>query len=84
MVIQLGNSLYPPARTIIEIDDKEWIDDEDDIQLLFTISTISEDIQILNTIENYESSLEYEHDQFEEKSNIEYFSSRQMSLYSME
>jgi len=64
-----GNStkkftLYPPARTIIEIDDNEWIDDENDIQPLFTISTISEDSQILNTMENFESSLEYEHDQF--------------------
>ena len=35
-------------------------------------------------MENFESSPEYEHDQFQEKSNIEYLSSRQMSLYSME
>ena len=33
---------------------------------------------------NFESSPEYEHDQFQEKSNIEYLSSRQMSLYFME
>ena len=35
-------------------------------------------------MENFESSPEYEHDQFQEKSSIEYLSSRQMSLYSME
>ena len=40
MYISDGNStkkftLYPPARTITEIDDKEWIDDENDIQPLF-------------------------------------------------
>ena len=60
-------NLYPPSRTITEIDDKEWIDDENDIQPLFTISNISEDSQILNTMENFESSPEYEHDQFQEK-----------------
>jgi len=44
MYISDGNStkkftLYPPTREMItEIDDKEWIDDEDDIQPLFTIS----------------------------------------------
>eukprot|EP00253_Pinus_taeda_P021927 PITA_21927 len=89
MYIFYGNptkklTLYPPGRTIIEIDDKEWIDDENETQPLFTISYIREDNQILNTMENFESSLEYEHDQFQEKSNIEYFSSRQMSLYSIE
>ena len=89
MYISDGNStkkftLYPPQRTITEVDDKEWIDDENDIQPLVTISTVSEDSQILNIMENFESSPEYEHDQFQEKFNIEYFSSRQMSLYSME
>ena len=54
------------------------------IQPLFTISNIGEDSQILNTMENFESSPEYKHDQFQEKSNIEYLSSRHMSLYSME
>ena len=49
-----------------------------------SFSNISEDSQILNTMENFESSPEYEHEQFQEKSNIEYLSSRQMSLYSME
>ena len=77
-------TLYPPARTITKIDDKEWIDDENDIQPLFTISDISEDSQILNIMENFESSPEYEHDKFQEKSNIEYLSSRKMSVYSME
>jgi len=31
-------TLYPPAKSITEIDDKEWIDDEYDIQPLFTMS----------------------------------------------
>ena len=51
------------------------------LSLLFQLS---EDSQILNTIENYESSPKYEHDEFQGKSTIEYLSSRQMSLYSME
>lgn len=81
MYISDGNStkkftLYPPARTIKEIDEKEWIDDENDIQPLFTLSDISEDSQILNTMENFESSPEYEHDQFQENYNIEYLSYR--------
>ena len=69
MYIYDGNStkkftLYPIARKTMEIDDKESIDDENGIQPLFTISDISEDSQILNTMENFESSPEYEHDQF--------------------
>ena len=81
MYISDGNStkkftLYPPTKTITEIEDEEWIDDDNDIQLLFTISNISEDSQILNSIENFESSLEYEHDNFQEQCNIEYLSSR--------
>lgn len=84
-----GNStkkftLYPLAKEITEIDNKEWIDEEYDIQPLFTMSEISEDSQILNTLENFETSSEYDHAQFQEKSNVEYFSSRQMYLYSME
>eukprot|EP00253_Pinus_taeda_P034423 PITA_34423 len=89
MYISDGNStkkftLYPPEKAIKEIDDKEWINDEDDIQPLFTITEISEDSQILNTMENFETSSEYDHAQFQEISNIEYLSSSQMSLYSME
>lgn len=47
MYISNGNSikkftLYPPAKAITKIDNKEWIDDEDDIQPLFIISEISE------------------------------------------
>eukprot|EP00253_Pinus_taeda_P034739 PITA_34739 len=89
MYISNGNStkkvtLYPPTKEIIEIDEKEWIDDEDDIQPLFTMSEISEDSKILNTLENFETSSEYDHAQFQEKSNVEYLSSSQMSLYSME
>eukprot|EP00253_Pinus_taeda_P023091 PITA_23091 len=84
-----GNStkkfnLYPLAKAITEIGDNEWIDDEDTIQHVFTISEISEDSQILNTLENFQTSLEYDHTQFQLDSDIEYLSSRQMSLFSME
>ena len=51
-------NLSPLARMITEIDDTQWIDDEEDIQPLFTISEISEDSQILNALENHESSSE--------------------------
>ena len=77
-------TLYPPVKTITELDDTQWIEDEEDIQPLFTILEISEDSQILNTLENFESSSEYKHEQFQEESKIEFLSSRQMSLYSME
>ena len=66
-----------------DLDDTQWIDDEEDIQPLFTISEISEDSQILNTLENYKSSLEFQKEQFQEESSIEILSSRQMSLYSI-
>jgi len=75
MYISYGNStkkftLYPPAKAITEIDGKEWIDDEDDIQPLFTMLEISDDSEILNTLENLETSLEYDHAQFQEKYNV--------------
>jgi len=89
MYISNGNStkkfnLYPPARAITEIGDNEWVDDENTIQPVFTISEISEDSQILNTLENFEITSEYDPTQFQLESDIEYLSSRQMSLYSME
>ena len=77
-------NLYPPAKTITEVGDNEWVDDEDTIQPIFTISEISEDNQILKTLENFETSSEYDHTQFQLNSDIEYLSPRQMSLYSME
>ena len=89
MYIFYGNStkkfnLYPPAKEITEVGENEWVDDEDTIQPIFTISEISEDSQILNTLKSFETSLEYDHRQFQLDSDIEYLSSRQMSLYSME
>ena len=51
-------TLYPPAKTITDLDDTQWIEDEEDLQPLFTISEISEDSQILNTLETFESSSE--------------------------
>eukprot|EP00253_Pinus_taeda_P007361 PITA_07361 len=77
-------TLYPPAKAITNVGDNEWVDDEDAIQPIFTLSEVSKDSQILNTLENYETSSEYDHTQFQLDSDIEYLSSRQMSLYSME
>ena len=34
-------TLYPPAKAITEIGDNEWVNDEDTIQPVFTISEIS-------------------------------------------
>jgi len=89
MYIYDGNStkkfnFYPLAKAIIEVGDNEWVDDEDTIQPIFTISEISEDSQILKTLENFETSSEYDHTQFQLDSDIEYLSSRKMSLYSIE
>eukprot|EP00253_Pinus_taeda_P012551 PITA_12551 len=89
MYISNGNlkkkfNLYPLAKAITEVGDNEWVDDENTIQPVFTISEISEDSQILNTLENFETSLEYDPTQFQLDSDIEYLSSRKMSLYSME
>jgi len=69
MYVSDGNSikkfnLYPPAKEITEVGDNEWVDDEDTIQPIFTISEISEDSQILKTLENFETSSEYDHTQF--------------------
>ena len=59
--------------------------DDHDIQPIFTISQISEENHILNSIENNELSSQCESSQnFQEQWNIEYVSSRHMSLYSME
>jgi len=89
MYISNGNStkkfnLYPPAKSITEVGDNEWVSDENTIQPIFTISKIGEDSQILNTLENFEISSKYDPTQFQLKSDIGYLSSRQMSLYSME
>ena len=54
MLILDGNStkkftLYPPAKTTIEIENEEWIDDyDDDIQHVFIIEQVREEDQILN------------------------------------
>jgi len=89
MYISNGSStkkftLYRPAKAITKVGGNEWINDEDVIQPIFTLFEVSEDSQILNTLENFETSSEYDHTQFQLDSDIEYLSSRQMSLYSME
>ena len=70
---------------MIEVGNEEWIDDDNDIQLVFTISQINEEDQILNSIENNKCSLYCDNSQnFQEQCNIEYLTSRQISLHSME
>ena len=69
MYISDGNStkkfnLYPPTKAITEVGDNEWVDDEDTIQPVFTIFEINEDSQIPNTLENFETSSEYNVTQF--------------------
>jgi len=83
MFISDGNSkkiftLYPPARTTIETEYEEWIDDEDDIQPIFTTEQVRGEDKILNLLENNESSSHYD------RSRKEYLSSKQVSLLSME
>eukprot|EP00253_Pinus_taeda_P024336 PITA_24336 len=89
MYISNGSStkkftLYCLARAITEVGDNEWVNDEDVKQPIFTLFEVSEDIQILNTLENFETSSKYDHTQFQLDSDIEYLSSRQMSLHSVE
>ena len=45
-------TLYPPAKKMTEVENEEWMDDENSIQPVFTISQISEENHILNSIEN--------------------------------
>ena len=56
-------TLYPPTKTMIEVENEEWMDDDNGIQPIFTISHINEEIQILNSIENHESSSQCENSQ---------------------
>ena len=41
---------------MIKVENEEWMDDDNVIQPFFTISQVSEEYQILNSIENNESS----------------------------
>lgn len=49
--------LYPLGKTMIEVENEEWIDNDNDIQPVFTVAKINEEDQILNSIENNEPSL---------------------------
>lgn len=42
---------------MIEVENEEWIDNDNDIQPVFTVAKINEEDQILNSIENNEPSL---------------------------
>ena len=83
MFISNGNStkkftLYPPTRTTIDTETEECIEDEEDIQPIFTTEQVNEEHQILSLLENSESSSHYDH------SHDEYLSSKQVSLLPME
>jgi hypothetical protein len=48
-------TLYPPAKTTIEVESEEWIDDDDETLIyrpIFSTSQIDEEDQILNLMEN--------------------------------
>ena len=49
-------TLYPPAKTTIEVENEEWIDDDIDIRPIFATSQIDEEDQSLNLMENNKSS----------------------------
>ena len=64
-------TLYPPAKTTVQVDNEEWIDDDFDIRPIFATSQLDEEDQILNLMENNESSSHCESSKsFEEKCNI--------------
>jgi len=82
MFISDGNyikkfTLYPPTRTTIDTKIEEWIEDEEDTQPIFTTEKVKEEDQILNLLENNESSSHYD------RSCNEYLSSKQVSFLSM-
>lgn len=83
MFISDGNStkkftLYPLAKTTIDTETEEWIEDEEDIQPIFVTEQVKEEDQLLNLLENNESSSHYD------RNRNEYLSSKQVSLLSME
>lgn len=49
-------TLYPLAKTIIEVESEQWIDDDTNIRPIFLTSQIDEEDLILNLMENNESS----------------------------
>lgn len=53
-------TLYPPKKTITEVESEFWIDDDnenfDDIQLVFTLSQIDEEDQLINLMNNNDYS----------------------------
>ena len=60
-----GNStkkftLYPPAKTITEIESGIWLDDDnedfDDLQPVYTFSQLDEEDQLINLMNNNDSS----------------------------
>lgn len=78
-------TLYPLEKSTVEVENEEWIDDDFNIRPIFSTSQLDEEDQILNLMENNESSSYCESSQsFQEQCNIEYLSSRQLSLESME
>jgi len=80
-------TLYPPLQTKIEVESEVWINDDNedfDIQLIFATSQLDEEDQILNLMNNNDSSSYCEQDRnFQEQYNVEYLSSHKMALHSM-
>jgi len=80
--------LYPPTKKIIEVETEVWIDDDNekyDIGPISATSQIDEEDHILNLMENNESSSCCERNKsFQGQCNIQYLSSCQFALHSME
>jgi len=75
-------------KKTIEVESEVWIDDDNEyfgIQPIFVTSQIDEEDQILNLMNNNDSSSYFEQEKkFQEQCNVEYLSSHQMDLHSME
>jgi len=87
MFIFDGNSikkftLYPIEKTMIKVESETWIEDDNenfDMRPIFVTAQIDEEDQILNLMENNESSSYCkQNNSFQEQCNIEYLSSCQM------
>lgn len=53
-------TLYPPAKTITKVESEIWIDDDNEdfneLQLVYTLSQLDEEYQLINLTNNNDSS----------------------------
>jgi len=80
MYISYANStkrftFYPPAKKLTKVESEVWIDDDNedfkDIKTVFTLSQIDEEDQLINLMNNNDSSSYYEQEKsLQEQRNI--------------